>query len=410
MQKKSLPSRRTLNQVCRDYYRTFRLHACPVDLAGRPVASLRGVRPAPGLEAHFEATRHCLYEALHWGEPYVFYRVSGIISWVVAMVDGRDMAGGILGGEVLAHDGDPKEVIEELAAGGIDPVVARKHAGSLRVMPAADIREAARGLSRIFYQISGWQPMLLEENRLKASQQRQIAEAMDKHRQLGRPEYPVDKEGQLLALIKAGERNGARRVLNEMLGAMFLSSSDLVVLRARAIEMMGYLTRAAVEDSPGMAPLLEENHHWMRKLLLADEFETLAHVLMKALDGFMDGIYRHSRPGGSSRLEQALDFIAANYSAPLTLREVAAAVGLSVYRMGHILKQQTGRTFLQHLIRLRVNKAMQLLGQTDMSCLDIALAVGFCDQSYFTRQFRSLLGITPARYRRNRLGPNRIIH
>ncbi len=336
----------------------------------------------------------------------MFYRTGGIISWMVALVNRRELAGGILGGEVLAYAGGEDEVLRDLLGQGVDPAAARRYVARLSQWPAARIREAAWALAAAFYQISGWKPELLDENRLKATQQRQIAEAMDDQRKRGMGDpvnYPVEKERLLLSLIKAGDRNGARRVLNETLGVMFLSSPKLVVLRARAIEMMGYLTRAAVEDNALMEPLLEQNHQWMRKLIAARDFETLAHVLMQALDAFMEGIYSRSRGAGHPGLNRVLDFINQNYHQELSLAEAARAAGLSVFRVSHLLKQRTGRTFLQHLTQRRVRQAMHLLEQTDQDCPTIAYATGFCDQSYFIKQFKRVAGVTPARYRRENL-------
>jgi hypothetical protein len=69
-----------------------------------------------------------------------------------------------------------------------------------------------------------------------------------------------EKERALLAHIRAGDRNTARRILNEMLATIYLTSHQLVVLRARTVEMMSCLTRAAIEDNPLMEPLIVRNH------------------------------------------------------------------------------------------------------------------------------------------------------
>jgi AraC-like DNA-binding protein len=47
-----------------------------------------------------------------------------------------------------------------------------------------------------------------------------------------------------------------------------------------------------------------------------------------------------------------------------------------------------------------VQEAQRLLEQSDLNCTDIAYETGFGDQSYFIKQFRKQMGITPARYRR----------
>ena len=163
--------------------------------------------------------------------------------------------------------------------------------------------------------------------------------------------------------------------------------------------MMGYLTRAAVEDSPLMEPLIERNHHWMQKLISAPDFEILSHVLMQALDDFMQGIYAHGFNIYNPRVSRILDFIAQNYTKPLALEQIAAAAGLSIFRVSHLVKQNTGKSVLQHIMQLRIQKARQLLERSSLSCSEIAYELGFCDQSYFIKHFKRLTGTTPRRYR-----------
>lgn len=392
-------AQRTLEAVGHDYYRAFHLRLCPINLNGEPAAGRKTRDVIAGLPTYVQTNAYSLQEAIRWGEPFVFYPSRGLISWVVALVDQHHLHGGLLGGEVRAPHVPPAEIITSLAEQGLAPGAARALAARLPAWPAARVREAAVFLQDAFYRRSGWNPALLAENRLKALQQRQISEAMDAQQKDGLTGYPIDKEKMLLALIRAGDRNGARKVLNEMLGAMYLFSPKLAVLRARAIELMGYLTRAAVEDSPLLEPLIERNHQWMQKLIKAPDFETLSHVLMQALDDFMHGIYARGFNCHHPHVGRVLDYVAAHYGEQLSLRHIAGRIGISVSRVAHLVKQHTGKTVWQHIMRMRIGKARQLLESTDEPCGQIALATGFCDQSYFTKHFRRLTGTTPVQYR-----------
>jgi AraC-like DNA-binding protein len=211
----------------------------------------------------------------------------------------------------------------------------------------------------------------------------------------------------LISLIRAGDRKGARRLLNKMLGAIFLSSPSLVVVRALMIELMGYLVRAAVQDSPYLEPLMEKNHAWMARIIEAPEFEALSNVLRDALDDFMNNVYLLGYTPTNAAVRAALDFITRNFAEPVTLEQVAAEAGLSTYRIAHLVKESTGKTVIQHVHRRRIQEAQRLLEKTSMSCTHIAYAVGFGDQSYFIKQFRKLTGLTPGRHRRLYAVPTR---
>ena len=232
-------------------------------------------------------------------------------------------------------------------------------------------------------------------------QQRQIAEEIHQRKVEQNRAYPYDDERILLSLIRVGDRSGARKMFNKMLAAMFLYSPKPVVVRARAIEMMGYLVRTAVEDSPLMEPLLERHMKWIEQIVDTQDFDDLCNVLREALDDFMNSIFLQGVNPVSPAVSKALDFIAANYTEPITLEEIAEAAGLSTFRIAHLLKETTGKTALQNIHYLRIQEARRLLEESDMSCTDISYETGFGDQSYFIKQFKKWMGITPAKYRKS---------
>jgi AraC-like DNA-binding protein len=149
-----------------------------------------------------------------------------------------------------------------------------------------------------------------------------------------------------------------------------------------------------------MEPLIERNHAWTERLVMARSFEDLSHDLMAALDDFIDGIYLHGMNRSNTSVRRALDLIGREFPRKLGLSAVAREVGLSPWRLARLVKEFTGRTVGQIIREVRVRHAQQMLERTSKSCAQIAYDVGFGDQSYFTMHFRRLTGATPARYRR----------
>jgi AraC-like DNA-binding protein len=394
------PSKRTLQQVGRALDAAVGVRPRLLDLSGRTVA---GRDPLAALPRVRRERAYALQESVNLGAPYFFHLGPGLQSWLVALENGRIIHGALLGPEVLCAEDNASraEASAHLVELGLSPRAAADFVRRLPVWPAARIRDAAAACSDTFYRLSGWQAVQMEENRLRHQLQQQIATAVEDQKQRGEPAaYPFEKERVLLSLIRAGDSPGARRVLNEMLGAMYLSSPRLVVLRARAIEMMGYLTRAAVEDSPVLEPLIERNHHWMEQLIRARDFEELCRVLTDALNDFIEGIYLHGFNRSNVHVTRALDFVTRHYAKPLRLKEIAGHVGLSTFRIAHLVKTHTGKSLVQVINHARIQAACHLLENSTKSCTEIGYEVGYSDQSYFTRHFRRLTGTTPARYRR----------
>ena len=63
------------------------------------------------------------------------------------------------------------------------------------------------------------------------------------------------------------------------------------------------------------------------------------------------------------------------------------------------MKSELGCTFTEYVNRLRIERSCRLLRTTRLSVAEISLAVGFEDQSYFTRIFKKQLGQSPGKYR-----------
>jgi len=392
-----------MQDVSRAYYRRCGLRARFMDLAGR--ITYREHDPFARLTAIRRRRNYGLQESMNQGRTFVFSLAPGITSWVIGLEDRRMVHGGAMGGEVfVGKDNGAREAgVAYLAAHGFPREAARGMVYRLPAWSGVQVEEAARSLQEIFYQVSGWTPELLRENRLRILQQEQIAQAVEDQKRRGSPTlYAFEKERALLANIRVGDRNAARSILNEMLAAIYMSSPQLVVLRARAVELMSCLTRAAIEDNPLLEPLIEKNHAWTERLVSARSFEELSRVLMDALDDFIEGIYLHGMNRSNTRVRKALDYISQNFAGRISLQSVAREAGVSPCRMAHLVKELTGRTVLQIVQHVRISHAQHLLERTSMSCTEIAYDVGFSDQSYFIKHFKRITGTTPARYRRVR--------
>jgi YesN/AraC family two-component response regulator len=102
----------------------------------------------------------------------------------------------------------------------------------------------------------------------------------------------------------------------------------------------------------------------------------------------------------SQQLNATLDHIAKHFDRNLSVVDLAARLGLSPGHFATLFKRSTGITPIQHVINERMREAKRLLRETDWSILQIASAVGFENQSYFSTRFKAEVGQPPARFRR----------
>ena len=97
---------------------------------------------------------------------------------------------------------------------------------------------------------------------------------------------------------------------------------------------------------------------------------------------------------------RAKEILIANLTANIGLSELASACRLSLSHFSHAFRRTVGLPPHQWLLSQRVDRAKQLLLNTNRPLCEIALDTGFCDQSHFTRIFSKLIGESPAAWRR----------
>ncbi|SKA98087.1 two-component system, response regulator YesN [Caloramator quimbayensis] len=93
-------------------------------------------------------------------------------------------------------------------------------------------------------------------------------------------------------------------------------------------------------------------------------------------------------------------FINENYMKPITLKEVSDYVGFNDSYFSYLFKKENGITFLDYLSEVRMNKAKELLKNTDLSVAEICERVGYNDLKYFVKSFKKFTGIKPSEYRK----------
>lgn len=103
----------------------------------------------------------------------------------------------------------------------------------------------------------------------------------------------------------------------------------------------------------------------------------------------------------SNLVGKALQFIQLHSLSPISLADVAAAVGRTAPHVAALVKSETSFTVGTWITSVRVAKAAQLLQHTDMAIDQIAPHIGWQDTTHFIRQFRKIYGVTPAAWRKS---------
>ena len=99
-------------------------------------------------------------------------------------------------------------------------------------------------------------------------------------------------------------------------------------------------------------------------------------------------------------MSDAVDYIKENFSIKVTVQELAAMVNLSTRQFERRFKATFKTTVHQYILKLRILKSCDLLLKSNMTIADVALEVGFYDQSAYTRFFKKFMNETPLQYQK----------
>lgn len=141
----------------------------------------------------------------------------------------------------------------------------------------------------------------------------------------------------------------------------------------------------------------EALHREMSDIDSLSELETWLTAYFQSLRPVVRGILQHS---GRPEIMKAFQYVSANMDKKIGLDEVAAHLHMNPSYFSRMFKKETGETFTDFVIRMKMERARELLDTTGYSVRQVCDLLGYDNQSYFIKTFKSAVGVTPMEYRR----------
>lgn len=110
-----------------------------------------------------------------------------------------------------------------------------------------------------------------------------------------------------------------------------------------------------------------------------------------------------------NRIERIHDYIVQHYKEKITLGDAAEILNMSNVSVTRLIKQRTGKSFIDFLNEIRIGFAARQMVDSDMSISEICFSNGFNNISNFNRTFRKKQGLTPTEFRQKYLGKKKVL-
>lgn len=184
---------------------------------------------------------------------------------------------------------------------------------------------------------------------------------------------------------------------------VYPARSSCLVVRVDPKILQRARDHAALIERPGELPspmvrLLGARLY--REFRIADPASELAveaivyEILVEAARAERDG-----RGSGPAWMRSVEELLRAEFASHLTIERIAAEAGVHPVHLCREFRKQHGCTVGEHLRRLRVEQACNLLLERTLSLAAISSRCGFCDQSHFSSVFKKTVGMTPGEFR-----------
>lgn len=145
----------------------------------------------------------------------------------------------------------------------------------------------------------------------------------------------------------------------------------------------------------------KETVNLLKEIYSSDTVNEYCVVLLEWLDSLNARVVREMEcSSGNERIGKAVDYINSNYEKNLNMAMVSNYVSMNYSMFSKMFKEYTGKSFVEYLRELRIEKAKELLTQTPYKITEISERVGFENDKYFIKSFKAMLGVSPNQYRR----------
>lgn len=339
------------------------------------------------------------------GEAYIFSCHANLNHIVFPLVNQGDLMGSVLFGPFLMDIPDSTLVSAIAEQHRLTPSLSLElydELASLQIVTPPRVQLMKKMIDFMLSPLIQSERALLLQSQEKLHQQSRINETIQTYK--GREDtlssqYFYQKEKELLSKVRTGNVPEVKALLNDLLGfVLFSQGGSLESVRVRSIELTTLLSRVAMDGGANTDSIYALNNKLLPALYQERDLDELCLHLQEVAESFMSAMF-YTQDKGNLYIRKALRYMADHYNEHLTLPNVAEYVQLSPSYFSTLFSQIVGVSFREHLCRIRIEESKQLLLSTDYSLANIAVAVGFPDQSYFCKAFKRIIGLTPGKFR-----------
>ncbi len=335
--------------------------------------------------------RFALKEAYRLGSPYMHLCHKDFVIWGVSVTNQKEPVGGVLSGFALfeQHRGQLDRYVDDF------PLIKSK----VKFISPQQVNKLSNELFNLFKNENLFDVDLFKSLENRAFIQREIAEKIIEKKsraEFGRHSI-YQKQDHLIKALRFMEVGSIRSGLNDVLSEIFLEGiNNMKLLKFRMLELFVLISRTMLEVGGNIDEFYHLTNQYAKNTEDLDDIYSFSLWLTNVLNDFVSTVIKTRKKLG--HINRATEYIKTHLHKKLTLAEVSSMVSMSESRFSAAFNQETGMAFSEYVNLVKIERAKELLNLKELSFVEIALTLGFFDQSYFTKIFKKYTGTTPSKF------------
>lgn len=211
--------------------------------------------------------------------------------------------------------------------------------------------------------------------------------------------YPESQEKELIRKLLCVDAAGALDAFERIFLWLTMNyKEDMDRIKSRMIELFFLIKRSV--------PYCEENDSLKAQAFLNNVIKTQGLRELKVacagqLEQIISGMREARELEINSLSAKVKKYIMENFHRDIGMDDAAKETNLSYHYFSKFFKDSTGKSFVEYLTELRVDKSRELLRDTNDSIKEICYKIGYSDPNYYCKIFKKVTGMTPTEYRDN---------
>ncbi|MDP5276298.1 response regulator [Chengkuizengella axinellae] len=204
----------------------------------------------------------------------------------------------------------------------------------------------------------------------------------------------LDLEKSILEETRKGSVNQLLELMNQLIINYESSKRPFIEIQQRVLQVLWLISRNMNEMGFDVESPLIFSH-----IENVQQLKTEANVILRKM---IQPFEEMSAPVAPDLLSRMKNYVYENANHEISLEMLADYVKLSPYYVSKLFKEQFGTNYIDFLTQCRLERAIQLMKDPQISLKEITYEIGYKDPNYFSRVFKKKYGVSPTEYRKNK--------